>query len=469
MSGIRNLLNIARSALSAQQAGMNVVGHNIANANTEGYSKQEIMFSNRPGTGILRGESGTGVDAGDIRQRQAVFADKRILKENTRLGQWDVTRRILEQAEIAFSGAGESDLNTVMNDFFNAWEDLSSNPESVEFRNQLLHKSEALTAKFHAIDDSLSEVRKNTASEFRSAVNNVNSIIDKIDDLNTTIEHHEIDGGRANDLRDQRQNLINDLSKIINIQTTETNTGVTKISFNGRLLLGRNTKQYLRADSTASDASNTTTVFVGNKEVDVSTGELGGLKTLHDSTIPGYKQKLDDIAGTIVKQVNNLHGRGYGLDGSTGKEFFISGGTTAASITVSVDLRDSPNSIATAGTSFDPVAGEFVSNGPGDNSIARRIANIRNVPLLNGRTATLSDSYTDLYAQVGFDTANAKNNKDSHQGLMDQMQNYRESIVGVSIDEELADMLKFQNSYGAAARLITVADDMMKTLINVLG
>lgn len=472
MSGLSSLLNIAKSALLAQQSGMNVVSHNIANVNTEGYSKQEVQFINRPGLRTLNAGAGLGVDADHVRQRQAAFADKRIYNENSRLGQWDLTQRILEQTEIAFFGSGESDLNAMMNEFFNSWEDLSGNPESLEFRNQLLHKAGTLTDKFRELDSSLTEVRENIEVEFQAGIRKVNQLINQIDELNHNIERNEINSGSANDLRDQRGVLIKKLSSLIDIQVNETSTGVMRVSFKGHLLLSRNSKQLLSGNVSAGgsgNSGNSMTLRVGDEVVKSSHGQLGALLQLHGSVLPGYRNKLNDIADTLVKQVNTLHKHGFGLDGTTGENFFMETGTLAGTISLNRDLEKNPNMIATADGVHDYENDVHTSNGPGDNTIARRIADLRNVPLMNDKTSTLSDAYTDLYAQVGFDTAEAQKNTESHQGLLDQMENFRESRVGVSIDEEMADMLKFQNSYNAAARLISVADDMLKTLINVLG
>ncbi len=469
MSGLSNLLNIAKSSLLAQQSSMNVVSHNIANANTEGYSKQEMQLVNRPGTGLIKGLAGSGVDSSHVRQRQTQFADRRIFNENSRLGEWDLTQRILDQVEIAFTGTGESDLNVAINDYFNSWEDLSGNPESLEFRNQLIQQGDRLTSKFHEIHEGLTEIEDNVEAEFMAVVEEVNRIVDQVAELNDTVEREESTGGTANDLRDQRRLLLKQLSGLVPTSYSETPSGVVRVSVGGQLLLGRNSKIHLTGEVSGTEAGSEALIYVGDHQVDIAGGEIAGLQRIHDTLIPKYKDKLDGIAREMVTRVNNLHRQGFGLDGETGRDFFVPEGQDASGIRLNADLRENSSHIATAAGTHDYASDVHTSNGPGDNSIARSIADLRNVKALNDRSATFNQAYNDLYADVGFDTLDAKRNSESHQVLMDQLTNYRDSITGVSIDEELADMMKFQNSYNAAARMISVADEMMKTLINILG
>ncbi len=469
MSGISDLLNIAKSALFAQQSAMNVVNHNIANANTPGYSKQEIQFRSIPGISTGNGVFGRGVDSSSVRQRQASFADARIQQESAKLGKWSASRSILEQVETLFTGAGESDLNAAMNDFFNAWEDLSGNPESVEFRGQLLQKSQALTGKFHELNNSLTNIKANLNKEIKSSVDQVNNILQQVEGLNDTIEATELRGDRANDLRDQRTVLLRQLSGIIKIDVHEQPTGAVQISHKGLLLLDRGSRIPLEATTAAKNGEVYTEITVNGKATSFEDGELGGLLDVRNNLIPSYQDDLNSIAKGLVEHVNEQHEIGFGTDGSTGLSFFNPNGLTAGNIDLNQDLLDSPEKIATAAGTHDYVNGTSESNGVGDNSIARKIAQLRGVTLLNNNSATFEDVYSNLYANVGFDTSEAKQNEDAHNLLVQQLDNYRDSLVGVSVDEELADLMKFQNNYAAAAKLITTANDSMKTLLSIVG
>ena len=469
MSGVSGLLNIAKSAILAQQAGMNVVSHNIANANTEGYSKQELTLGSRPGIKNSAYSIGQGVDAMEVRQRQAAFIDKRIQSELTNLGKWETSRRVLEQVETIFTGVGESDLNVAMNNFFNAWEDVSSNPESLEFRGQVVQQGKALTDKFHEMAEGFTEIRDNLNAEVDGAITNINRTFRKIWDLNRTIEEAESTGNTANDLRDQRNLLLKEVSTLINVEVQTTNQGGIQISSGGTMLLDRSNLVELTTQTVSEGGLSTTRVYAGNKELNVQGGELGGLLQVRDSTLTDYQSKLDTLANAMVTNINREHEKGFGLDGSTGQEFFTSTRISASDIELSTTILENQDKIATAAGEHDWVNDIHTSNGPGDNSIARQIAGLRNIKILSDRTSTFESYYNTMYSEVGFDTIDAKQNQENHQLLTDQLKNYRDSAVGVSIDEEMADIMKFQHSYVAAAQLISVANQMMDTLVNLLG
>jgi len=469
MAGISDLLNIAKSALFAQQSAMNVVNHNIANADTEGYSKQEIQFRNIAAAMNMRDQIGRGVDSSNVRQRQAGFANLRIRQETTNLGRWTASRRILEQVETLFTGAGESDLNAAINDFFNAWEDLSGNPESTEFRGQLLQKAQALTGKFHELNNSMGEIKDNLNTEINSTVDRVNNILRQVEGLNDTIEATELRGERANDLRDQREVLLRQLSGLIDIEVHEQPGGTMQVSHNGLLLLDRGTRLPVEATTSAKNGELFTEISINGRATSFDNGELGGLLHVRNELIPSYQNDINAIAKGVVESVNEHHKNGFGSDGSTGNNFFNPNGLNAGNINLSQDVLNSPEKIAAAGGTHDYINDIHESNGVGDNSIARKIAQLRDVTLLNKNSATFQDVYSNLYANVGFDTNEAKQNEESHQLLVNQLDNYRDSLVGVSIDEEMADLMKFQNNYAAAAKLITVANESMKTLLSIVG
>lgn len=448
---------------------MNVVSHNIANANTEGYSRQEISFSGRPGLQNIENIIGQGVDAGRVRQRQAEFADRRIRSEMGLLGHSETSRRILEQIETLFAGVGESDLNAVMNKFFNSWEDLSSNPESMEFRAQVIQKARTLVDKFHSMASGMNEVRKNINFEIGSSVKDVNRILSQIYDLNETIEYAESNGNTANDLRDSRNLLLKELSKKMDVDVQETSAGAVQVSYDGIILLDRRSLTELDATTVSDGTQSSTKIIASGHELTVTGGEIGGLLQVRDSYLTGYTNTIDDIASSLVDNVNSHHSLGFDLNGDTDINFFNPNVTNADSIEINLDILNDASKIATAEGAHDWVNNVHTSNGPGDNTIARRIANLRDIKVLQDRSTTFSDYYNSLYADVGFDTVDSQQNEENHQLLVDQLENYRDSTVGVSVDEEMADMMKFQHSYTAAARLVSVANEMMTTLINLVG
>jgi len=468
MSGIKNLLNIAKSALFASQASVNVASQNVANVNTEGYRKQEAQLVTRSGVKSVQYVLGEGVDVTQIRQRQTKFADQRIYQENTRLGHWKARTRMMEQIEALFTGVGESDLNAKMTDFFNAWEDLSNDPASMEFRTEVEQSTRSLTAKFHDLNTGFNEIRENLNAEISGKVREVNEILYKIHDLNTKIAGLEYSGNMANDLRDQRSRLVRDLSGYMDVNIKDRSFGQIEISYQGVTLLNKDNVFELSTKTISQNNRKNTEIYAQGTKIQVDSGEIGALYAIHENMLDPYQDKLDELAKEIVTQVNNTHEIGFDLYGNLGSYFFEPGKVTAGSIKISDNISNDLRKIAAAGGTHDWGAGIHVTNGPGDNSIALQIAELQSLRVMDNHTTTFEGVYNSIYAEVGFDTAEAKNNQTNYQLLVDQLDNYRESIVGVSLDEEMADILKFQNSYNAAAKLVTAADDMFGTLINMI-
>ncbi len=469
MSGVRNLLNIAKSALFASQASVNVASHNIANQSTEGYRKQEANLATRSGVKLLHHVYGEGVNITSIRQRQTIFADRRIYQENTRLGEWSGRTRIMEQIESIFTGIGESDLNAKINDFFNAWEDLTNDPASLEFRTQLVQSTQSLTGKFHDVDSGLQSIRENLNAEISGKVITANELLHKIHELNDKIAALEYTGVNANDLRDQRDRFIRELTGLMDIETHNREHGRVEIIHEGITILNRDNVFELSTRGVSRDGRETTEVYVGDTKVHPTTGEISGLLTVQNEVLAKYQDEMDELAEGIVTRVNSNHELGFDLYGNVGSHFFDPGKVTARNIKISDKIVEDMKKIAAASGTHDWAAGVHTSNGIGDNENAKRIAELRYVRAMKKNSATFNEVYNAFYADVGFDTQEAKRNQQNHQVLIDQLDNYRDSMVGVSLDEELADIQKFQHSYAAASKLVRMADEMMRTLVNMIG
>lgn len=467
MSGVRDLLNIAKSALFTQQAGVNIAGHNIANVNTEGYSKQEADLYMIPGVKERMGLFGNGVDISSIRQRQTQFADRRLFQENSRMGEWKAREKTLHEIEGLFYGVGENDLNVKLNNFFNAWEDISSNPESPEFRIELVQATNEMTDKFHTLDTSFQEIRTNLNGEVEANVDQVNEILKKIHALNDQIAKIEFSGDMANDLRDQRRLFIRDLSEFMNIEIQEAGQGKIRVMHQGITMVGKEDIYPLSTQTTLQDGKYLTDVYGSGREFKFKAGTFAGLIEVRDDVLGGYQNTIDNLAREVAQQVNKIHEIGFDLDGNLGGNFFHPGKLTAGSIEIRSDFEENLDRIAAASGSHDWATNTHISNGVGDNATALKMATLRNIKLLKEDTATFEEVYNTMYAQIGFDSKEAQDNVRSTQVLVDQIDNYRETVAGVSLDEEITEMMSFQSSYAAASRLVNVADRMFQTLLEM--
>ena len=467
MSNVFGILNTGRTALLTQQKAIDVTGHNIANVNTDGYSRQRVNMETNEPYSSQPGQTGTGVRAAEIQRIYDRFLGAQINNENQNLGNWETQKGVLERVEIIFDESSGYGLNQAMSEFWNAWQDLANNPSDYAGRAALLAKSETMTATFNNNYSNLTQIQRDIDTSIIGTIKEINSITERIAGLNEKIALTEVGGQNANDHRDSRDLLLKELSLMIDIDTFENNDGkVTVLAADGRPLVENISSWNLSTQPDADvDSDFQDIVWMdsdGNSVVitsGISGGKLKGWLEVRDVTIPDYLSKLDDLAEGIITEVNGLHQGGYGLDGSTGDDFFTAATLTSAlDMAVHQDIVDDVNKIAAAGS----------DGGVGDNSNAIEIANLQNAFKMNGDTVTFDDYYNSLVSDVGSEVQKATVNFD-HQSLMiTHLDNYRETISGVSLDEEMVNLIKFQHGYNAAARLISVADELLDRVISMV-
>ena len=459
---IYGILSTGRTALLTQQKAIDVTGHNIANVNTDGYSRQRVNMETNEPYSSQPGQTGTGVRAAEIQRIYDRFLGAQINNENQNLGNWETQKGVLERVEIIFDESSGYGLNQAMSEFWNAWQDLANNPSDYAGRAALLAKSETMTATFNNICSNLEQIQTDIDTSIMGTVKEINSIAERIAGLNQKIALTEVGGQNANDYRDSRDLLLNELSLMINIDSFENSDGkITVLVAGGRPLVENISSWNLSTQPDVdSDFQDIAWTDSDGNLVDItdsiSGGKLKGWLEARDVTIPDYLSKLDNLAEGIITEVNDLHKAGLGLNDVSvaGRNFFA--GTTATNMAVDVD---DVNNIAAAG-SFDGL--------PGGNSNAIEIANLQNALKMNSDTATFDDYYNSLVSDVGSGVQKATVNFDHQSSMVTHLDNYRESVSGVSLDEEMVNLIKFQHGYNAAARLISVADELLDRVISMV-
>ncbi|MDL1986774.1 MAG: flagellar hook-associated protein FlgK [Deltaproteobacteria bacterium] len=461
MSNVYGILSTGRTALFTQQKAIDVTGHNIANVNTDGYSRQRVNMATNAPYSSQPGQTGTGVRAAEIQRIYDRFLGAQINNENQNLGNWEAQKGVLERVEIIFDESSGYGLNQAMSEFWNAWQDLANNPSDYAERAVLLAKSETMTATFNNIYSNLEQIQIDIDTSIMGTVKEINSIAERIAGLNQKIALTEVGGQNANDYRDSRDLLLNELSLMINIDSFENSDGkVTVLVAGGRPLVENISSWNLSTKADDSGFQNIAWTDSDGNLVDItdsiSGGKLKGWLEVRDVTIPDYLSKLDDLAEGIITEVNDLHKAGLGLNDVSvvGRNFFT--GTTATNMAVDVD---DVNNIAAAGSS---------DGLPGGNSNAIEIANLQNALKMNSDTATFDDYYNSLVSDVGSGVQKATVNFDHQSSMVTHLDNYRESVSGVSLDEEMVNLIKFQHGYNAAARLISVADELLDRVISMV-
>ena len=462
MSNIYGLLNIGSSALLTQQKAIDITGNNIANVNTPGFSRQRLNIKQNSPVRIDGQTMSTGVTADiSIQRFYDKFLGAQLIGENETLGRWEAQKQALEKVELMFDDSGGNGLSNAMSEFFNSWQDLSNNPSGVAERSSLVSAGQYLAATFNQVYNNLSKLQGDIDTHVSNIVGDVNEMTDRIAELNRKVTQVEVTGHNANDFRDERDQLVFEMSKLIDIQSFEDGDGNINVMVgNGKPLVdGATTWDLTTADNggvqdvfwNASDGS--TTVNITSQ---LSGGELKGWIDTRDGLITGYLVQLDTLADTVRTSVNGLHALGFDLNGVAGGQFFT--GTGAVNIAVNSTIVADTDLIAAAG------AGEGL---PGGNSTAIAIANLQSAATMAG-SSTFDEYYSSLVGRVGADVQAADFNQVHQATMVQNLEQYRQEVSGVSLDEEMVNLIQFQQAYNAAAKLITTADDMMDTLMGMV-
>jgi len=459
------MLNVGKTALLTQRMSIDVTGHNIANVNTDGYSRQRVNTeANTPVSSQAGQEVGTGVKAREIQRIYDRFVEGQINTANQELGRWEARKDALERAEMIFDESSGYGLSQALGEFWNVWQDLANNPSGQAERSMLVVKSETLAATFNRMYSDLIQIQKDIDTRIGATVEEINLIANQIAGLNDKISHTELTGQNANDNRDKRSLLLKELSSLIDINSFEKSNGeLTILVIGGKPLVDGTTPRDLSTQPDAAsglldilwvDGTGSSQEITGN----ISSGKLKGLLEARDGASQDYLDRLDTLAGNLIGEVNTIHAGGLGLDGLAGGAFFT--GNLASDMAVSQDIVDDVNKIAAAG---------ILEGIPGGNSNAISMANLQNKLTMNaGNTAIFDDYYNSLVSNVGSGVKEATINFDHQSSITDRLNNYRESISGVSLEEEMINLIKFQHAYDAAAKLITTVDELLKSVINLL-
>jgi flagellar hook-associated protein 1 FlgK len=463
MTNINGILNMAGNALLAHQQAINIAGNNIANVNTPGYSRQKLILASSSPQLSSIGLLGHGVDAVRVERVYDRFVGVQINTESQSLGRWQAQKQVLEGVEIIFNESDAFGLNQAISDYFNAWQVLSMDPQGQIPRQMVISKGEVLADTFQQKYAAVQSTRRGIDADIKGAVATINQLTSQIADLNSKIIDTEASGYTANEYRDQRDLALKELSARIDITSFEDQNGAVKVSMNGgrTLVDGATNRNLTTLVNPTSGLLDVHWVSPDGSTVDItagiSGGKVGGWLQARDVTLQDYLGRLNDLADAIMQEVNTAHAAGWGLDGSTGYDFFS--GTDASDIQVNNFLINDLNLIAAA-----PDAGGV----PGDGGNAVVIANLQHKQVLSGNTATFDEFYGTLVNDVGNEIL-AVNAYYQHQSdMVTQLENYRESISGVSLDEEMVNLVTFQSAYDASAKLISIADELIQTVLSIV-
>lgn len=454
MTTLGSALNSALSALVANQTGLAVASNNIANANTPGFTRQRVVMQAAPRIGEMI-PVGTGVMVTGTESMRDQLIDRRLWKETSGQAGGDLTHQTLSDIETMFNESGNTGLLPLLSDFYNSFQKLSTNPASTDLRQQVANSSASLAQFINERAGDLRDMKTSVDHSIKDDVSKANTLINQIADITKSIQEQE-NTEPANDLRDQRSSLIQQLSSIVNVKEMDSSGGYQLTTGNNRPLVTNGAASPL---TTATTEDGTTTVLSGSTDItsEFSDGTLAARIALRDQTIPQYSQALDQMAYDLARQVNAIHSVSYDQDGNTGTNFFvpIDGVANAASrLQLNPDIVKDTRKIAVSSQS----AGS-------DNQSAIAIGNLLNAA--DSSRGSVTDQYRALVFQIGSETANAQIDASQHQSMLTQLENRRASSSGVSIDEEATSILQFQRAYQASARVVSTVDQLLQVTLNM--
>lgn len=462
MPGIFQSLDIARRAIWASRLGMDVTSHNIANVNTLGYSRQRV--ENRAATplSLPQGMLGMGVQVGDIIRVRNGLLDSQYRQTNHMLSSATAREDIYNQIEVILQEPSETAIGSQINEFFREFSHLAADPENTAIRNTIVQKSKSLTEAFRGQSEQITKLSESIKNNAMAAVDQVNEIARQIAELNGKITGNEFNSFGANDLRDRRDMLVDRLSDYMKVSYSENSRGQITVVAEGMNLVSGVKANTLKAEL-SNDGGNLQLAIKGSNGNSglIKSGKLGALLQMHNQEIPDLMEKLDTLAAGFIEEVNRIHSAGQGLatgdppTPSTGINFFT--GNSASTINISSEILNDVSKIAASNDGT-----------PGNGDVALAISNIRNTKIFNGGTQTLDDYYTGIIKNMAIDIETAQNSRHSNQLLKEQIQNQRESESGVSLDEEMTNLIKYQRSFEAAAKVVQVVDQMMETVVNMI-
>lgn len=462
-ASLNAILSVAKTGLLSQQLALQVTSHNLANATTEGYSRQRAELV--PGTPVLLPEGllGTGVRVADITRARDRLLDGIYRRESALFHGFQTRYQGLSSVESAFGDIGTAGLGDSLDAFWDAWSDLANDPTSSAARSVVVSNGQALVDHFRRIDGSLDTVIGQEVERLRTSVSVVNDMIEQVAGLNAEIAAARAGGKSAPDLEDRRDMLLDQLSTYVPVEVTTRDNGAVGVSVNGISVVEGISHQTLSLTSAAGVWSLTT---AGGLTIPVSSGRIGGgLDTINDD-FSRFRAALDVLAQGLVEGVNAIHVNGTNPSGATGLNFFDDFGdpSTVTAATLSLDA-------AVAGDPQNVAAGSPDGGGSyqaGANDIALALAELRTASsggILG--PSTINDAFRDLLADVGLTASSARDAADNHSVLLASSGERRESVAGVATDEELVKVVQLQAAYAAASRIVTVVDEMYQTLLAI--
>lgn len=463
MGSLTQLLHTARDGLTAQSHGLSVTGQNVANVNTPGYVRREAQLETR-----ALGTQTTGtVQAVGLRRVTDTFLERRHYESKGLMSAAQEHDRRLESVEALYNDLSGTGLGSSLDAVFQSFSRLAANPSDPTVRLSVLESVEGFSARVRETADTLAETRDNLLSDARDVVTQVNDNAKAISGLNRQITIAEAQGNDAADLKDQRDSLLLNLAGLIDIRTISSSNGSIAVQASGITLVEGEEARELSIDLAGDGSLRLLAQRPGGAPTEItrflSGGKLAGIREARDVDVFEVSRRLDEFVFDVATAVNTQHALGYGLDGVNGRALFDVGGQeqgAARAIRLSSDVAGNPDALG---------ASSSAAQLPGGSGNAALLSALSDSAVVFGGTRTAAEAYGDLVGDVATRRARTERMLESREAIHNQIQAMHQSISGVSLDEEFVNLTKFQRAYEASARVLQVADELLKELMNQVG
>ena len=463
MLGLFGALNMASQSMNAQMAGVDVTGQNLANVNTTGYARQTVDIETSPDISTSVGPEGTGADATSIQQISDDLLNSQIQSQQSVSGYWNSQQTALQSAQTnldeylsgtASSSSSSTDtsstgLSAQLSGLFSSFSSLATTPTSLTAQQAVVNQAQNLATTFNQVDTQLTALNSQLNGSVSSGVTSANGLLSNIASLNNEITAAEYSGGAANDLMDTREQDLENLSQLVNIQTSTGTGGAVDVSIGGQALVsGSQTLDQLKTYDPGNGQLQVETTS-GGTPLTLTGGSIQGTIDARDGALADLQSGVNTLASTLITQVNGIANTGYSPTGTTGTAFFT--GTDASDIAVNSTLVNNPGLLQSSASAATP----------SDNSVALQLADLASTDQSTLSGQTLSAAYASTVNSLGSALQTANEQVTNQTAVTTMLQTQQSDVSGVNVDQEMTNLMGFQRAYEASAQLVTTINTMM--------
>ncbi len=450
--GLSSILNTSLTGMNFAQAALETTSHNTANAGVAGYSRQIVDSSSRPGVMTTYGILGAGTAITGVRRMSDEMLVAQYREQSSALATYEQMDLTLQGVETIFGSIDNNHLGNALTEFFNSWSDLASPPVDDSLRPAVINAGEALAADIGSTYGRLEELEASLDDQIRDQADALNGLLESVALLNQQILTAESNLVTANDLRDQRDQILQQISTIAAVDANEREDGTMDVAIGGRTVVSRGHCEQIVTRRNSIEGGIEVMLGETGQDIPISNGALAGLIEMRDGQVAEAKRELDAVAQDLIRQVNDLHGQGR-TPGGSGLLFFT--GEGAADIALNPALVADPDLIATSRSGL-----------AGDADLAREIADLSIASPGDGQSVL--ERYNALIVDIASTSSTVRFRYESQTEAVESVYNRLESVRGVNTDEEAANLLRYQNAYNASAQVIQVVQEMYETLLAMI-